>query len=414
MAPFKPISKTKRRRGSNSGDTIKQEYENHGHERSLGKKSAVIPSIASNLKVKSRKAILKRTSSASMPVWNDATAETLNWPLYKPDFAQQRYPSLLKKRLLDPVPDTLAEIEAVMSGLSKDGKAPGTWGSLNTQPINATRVKRTMPRFSESIIDLVDHEQADVEIIETRGENDPNRSGLLKLPMEVRERIYAILFRNSQPIQVQEDLQSVPFSPNSDISIMLVCKQISLEARDFFWSKGIFLIRFDETVGFRRWPAQRKIPKALMPCFKNVIFKLAKDDHYLQWNYRPVSCLEILSTANVYLEVLTIVLSLDLTDGRMGNRPKPYSIFGTESTFMQAVCNLRCKKLRVVISRGQLGHAEIHIDMLPLEMARASTATYPEFMAQRLQLGQATKAQLHDLPAAIKYLEQMGIENSKD
>src|SRR6266702_879403 len=83
--------------------------------------------------------------------------------------------------------------------------------------------------------------------------NSPDRSPILRIPLEIREKIYAHLLVYKRPIIVKEDWITVERNPFQSHAILQTCQQFSEEASRYVYQSNIFraVLRNPTTI-FRR------------------------------------------------------------------------------------------------------------------------------------------------------------------
>jgi hypothetical protein len=117
-----------------------------------------------------------------------------------------------------------------------------TWGETIIKPILAVRKRGKGARFSRNdsldpVASLFSQDNP------SKIPNSPERSILLRFPLEVMEKIYGYLLRSQLPIMIDYQWNVVQAHGRLDIGIMKVCKQLGEEACRFIVEKNTFVAK---------------------------------------------------------------------------------------------------------------------------------------------------------------------------
>ncbi|PQE12297.1 hypothetical protein CJF31_00000488 [Rutstroemia sp. NJR-2017a BVV2] len=271
--------------------------------------------------------------------------------------------------------------------------APGshsasTWGTLSSGPIVGTvgsvrksifrgqkssKQKHTVTCFSELIADW---QEPEIESA-SREPNSPTRSLFLRYPLEVREKIYAILLRSSSSILLGYDWEKVERSPSLYLGILRVCRQITAEATPFLYRINIFhaVLRRSSRYNMFSFDPLLISPQSLH-LFKNVLLECPATNFHSAWYGEVARSLESLGMAKPMLESLTIVVSpqrVGMTSTALGLEANPITFadfFWLDGGIMKAIMELRCKTLRVVVKKGNRRRVLMEVDLRYVMLSR--------------------------------------------
>jgi hypothetical protein len=211
------------------------------------------------------------------------------------------------------VENEVAIEEQFIGNFAKESDNHYTWGKTQARPITAAKRRGIKgPRVSmkdmlglpPGLFGFVDEDSPELII-----PNSPDRSPLLRLPLEIREKIYAKSLIFKRPIILQHDWEIVEHKlcRSNALALTLVCNQINLEATSFPYKNNVFrtILRPPPSDFFYR--ETFSINAKFLPLFKNVIITCEKENYCLEWFEKACTSIKKLSEANVALKTLTIV-----------------------------------------------------------------------------------------------------------
>ncbi|PQE33989.1 hypothetical protein CJF32_00002857 [Rutstroemia sp. NJR-2017a WRK4] len=277
---------------------------------------------------------------------------------------------------MDDENDDLRQFDGVFAPGSHSAS---TWGTLSSGPIVGTvgakssKQKRTVTCFSELIADWQDPEIESA----SREPNSPTRSLFLRYPLEVREKIYAILLRSSSSILVGYDWEKVERSPSLDLRILRVCRQINAEATPFLYKINIFHAVLRRSFRYNMFSFDPLlISSQSLHLFKYVLLECPVNNFHSEWYAEVTRGLELLGMAKPMLESLTIVVSpqrVGMSSTALGLEANPITFadfFWLDGGIMKAIMELRCKTLRVVVKKGNGRRVLMEVDLRYVMLSR--------------------------------------------
>ncbi|KAG0645334.1 hypothetical protein D0Z07_8912 [Hyphodiscus hymeniophilus] len=264
-------------------------------------------------------------------------------------------------------------IEENFTGLFGDSsESHYTWGKTQTEPIAAVRRRsRKVPQFTAR--DLkgfprgffgFSEEVAPEPIIA----NSPDRSPFLRLPLEVREKIYARSLILKLPIILQHDWKVVEnkvFRKRQNNSLIFLCKQINLETTSFLYKNNVFrtILRPPPSTFFHRDVVS--IDAKFLPLFRNVILTCEKENYHLGWFEKACESVGKLAEAGAFLDSLTIVTfpqRVGMSSTAVGLEPHPVTFadfFYAGGQLMAEIRKLHCKFLNIVVKKIDLDDMDV-------------------------------------------------------
>ncbi|RDW68441.1 hypothetical protein BP5796_09098 [Coleophoma crateriformis] len=302
-----------------------------------------------------------------------------------------------------------------------------TWGKTESYGIIAPRRKRRRtvpkmkvdPKLSAGYTIFDDLKMVPEPIIP----NSPERSGILRIPLEVRELIYTYLLLYSKPILLDREWTRVEKRPGVNHSIMMTCKQISEESSAFFYRNNYFIALIRHQPPRKEWDVYIDSAKYL-PVLKHAVVKVDYRYGSQDWARITASCLESLVQAETRLKSLTLVLKPRRTSSFYGRWFKEEIVgnnFGTpgylavRGAVMKVVKHVRCQGFNVILnmsggkkllmSVAMTGLASMKIDATTFEHADAEQ--HAKMMIdgvekQLLELKKSAEAIFEDSAKAIE------------
>jgi len=258
---------------------------------------------------------------------------------------------------------------------SLQGESQYSWGLPKSEPIHAFRKKKTRSRMTKK----TPAEEAYLQMMEDmqpkRGPiipNSPERTPILRVPLEIREKIYAYLLLCESPIKVKEDWTTVECNPfqSHAIAIVQTCKQFAEEASQFIYKSNQFkaILRNPSTIFRRREDPVKFHPKYLF-LLRNIIIDCSFHCYDLEWYEKVAAGLKKLVVAKTVLQSLTLALiphRLLATTTALGWEASPVAFadfLWYEGAIMTAIRHLAPKKLNIVVKKTGNQRFLMSVDM---------------------------------------------------
>ncbi|TVY39936.1 hypothetical protein LOCC1_G005842 [Lachnellula occidentalis] len=276
------------------------------------------------------------------------------------------------------------DIEELAKNLQQDSSSHATWGHTSQNPIVGNKRKRANRNAvrrgadGQGIMSYI--EMRDDLIASTRKPIIPNtlaRTPILRVPLEVRERIYGYLLRYPKPILLKSDWATPERNTFVSHAILLTCKQFAHECTSFLYSQNSFqAILRPSTSRQRMYDDTPRLRATLHHLFQHVVLDFAKECWSIDWFEKTAASLQTLVAAHPSLDSLTLVLSpkrvgFSTTALGMQANPIAFADFLWDSgAVMQAICKLCPRRLKVVVKKGTRRFG-IEVDMWGLKMLMA-------------------------------------------
>ena len=256
---------------------------------------------------------------------------------------------------------------------SLQGESLYSWGLPKSEPIPASRKKKIRSRMTKK----TPAEEAYLQMIEDmqprRGPiipNSPDRTPFLRVPLEIREKIYGYLLLYKKPVMVKEDWTTVERSPSQSHAIVRTCKQFAEEASQFIYKSNLFkaVLRNPTTIYRRREDPVEFHPKYLF-LLRSIIIDCSFHCWDLEWYEKAAAGLQKLVRAKTVLQSLTLVLiphRLLATTTALGWEANPVAFadfLWYNGIIMTAIRQLAPKRLDVVIKKNGNQRFLISVDM---------------------------------------------------
>lgn len=170
--------------------------------------------------------------------------------------------------------------------------------------------------------------------------NGPDTSGLLKLPLEVREQIYGYLFVQELPMLLYRCLRSFCTPTIQSHSLFFSCRQIHDEASVYLYQNNVFMAL---VLRDRLHHTHCKLAPRFLPLLKNVVIECRSVEPGISsagWAKHAAGSIDLLVGARARLNSFTIVF------------PPSILLFGTSSWehLLPAIKGLKCKTFRAVLT----------------------------------------------------------------
>jgi hypothetical protein len=201
--------------------------------------------------------------------------------------------------------------------------------------------------------------------------NDPARTPILRVPLEVRERIYRFFFKSEKPILVKADWVTVEYAGFEDVSLLYVCKQFNHEAASYiFQNNSITSTLLPQPMNqFRRFDEPPSISPDFLSLYRNIAIDCSKDCWNLNYYEIATVGLNKLVDAKACIESLKLIFApkrVGMSSTALGMEAEPVTFadfLWYEGEFMEAVRKLAPKALRVVIKKEDRMRFIIDVDM---------------------------------------------------
>ncbi|KAH7336497.1 hypothetical protein BKA65DRAFT_596474 [Rhexocercosporidium sp. MPI-PUGE-AT-0058] len=264
------------------------------------------------------------------------------------------------------------------------GESRNTWGVAEKSPIKGSR--RPKPKSRGFKRGRGDIEEAYMEmfanITPQRRQAIPNclsRSPVLRIPLEIRERIYEYLLVYQTPVMVKSDWTSLERNHFVSHSILLVCKQFAFEAASFFYKNNTFqsLIRASSSNPPLRFEDPGKLHAAFHSLFRNIVIDCSQTCWNLDWHEKAAEGLNSLFKAKPMIDTLTLVVvpqRVGMSDTALGMEVSPVTFadfLWYASPFMKAVRILAPKTFKVVVKKLGKKRLGMVVDLTYLRIGTA-------------------------------------------
>ena len=247
-----------------------------------------------------------------------------------------------------------------------------TWGKTAVKPIIAIKrrakkpiqlTKKDLQGFPKGFFPTFEEGSPEPII-----PNSADHSPFLRLPLEIREEIYAISLIFKFPVILQHDwkiVENKTYRKKRNNSLVFVCKQINTETVSFLYKNNVFrtILRPPPSNVWRR--ETFSVEEKFLPLFKNVIITCEKESYDLEWLEKACTSIRKLSEANVALETLTIVTypqEVGLSDTAVGMEAHPITFadfFYSEGQFMLELRKLRCRFLNIIMKKMDMSDMNV-------------------------------------------------------
>jgi len=246
--------------------------------------------------------------------------------------------------------------------MGKNSESHGTWGKTKTGPISPIRKKGKTSRFRnyltrgnfDSMFGM-GWEEADPTMVI---QNSPDRSPLLGVPLEVREKIYGFLLVDEKPIVTGPDWETVESQALKHTAILYVCKQLSQEASKFIYKNNNFLMMLRTPRKSDMFDKAFSLDAKFLPLFRNVVISCPMDSWNLDWHEKAAVSISKLADAKPILSTLTLVMTpsrgigMSTTTICMEVSPLHFAdFFWFPGPLMGAIRKLNCRVLNIVAKK---------------------------------------------------------------
>lgn len=206
--------------------------------------------------------------------------------------------------------------------------------------------------------------------------NDPARSPILRIPLEVRESIYAYLLVYPAPIKVRPDWMTLERNLFVDHSILRVCKLFAAEGSNFLYRNNTFqsLIRNPATAILLRFDTPVFIPKIYHSAFRKLVIDCSKTCWNMEWYEKAVAGLNTLVEANAVIESLTLSMvpqRVGMSTTALGMEVSPVTFADFllfTGAFMGAVRKLAPRTFKVVVKKAGKKKLGMQVDLTYLRV----------------------------------------------
>ncbi|CZT02518.1 hypothetical protein WAI453_002071 [Rhynchosporium graminicola] len=263
--------------------------------------------------------------------------------------------------------------------LKLSAESANSWGSMIRSPIRGTRRPkarcRGLRRRRAGTLGLDD---AYLEMFNAMAqqrrepiENCLDSTPILRIPLEIRERIYGYLLVYPDPIMVKDDWRSVERNSFVDHSLMLGCKQFAFEASSFVYRNNTFrsLVRVSSSNPALRFEPPGKLPSFAHSLLRNIIIDCSKTCWNLDWHEKVAEGLGTLVQAKAVIDALILIVvpqrvGMSHTALGMEKCPVTFADFLWHAgPCMRAVCKLAPKTFKIVVKKPRKMKLGIEIDL---------------------------------------------------
>ncbi|KAN0090242.1 hypothetical protein V8E51_018821 [Hyaloscypha variabilis] len=289
------------------------------------------------------------------------------------------------------------------------GESVYSWGIPKSEPIQASRKKKTRSRITKKTPEEEAYLQMMEDMRPNRGHiipNSPDRTPILRIPLEIRENIYAYLLIHKRPIMVKEDWTTVERNPFQSHAIIQTCKQFAEEASRFVYNSNPFkaVLRNHTTIFRRREDPVEFHPKYLV-LLRNIIIDCSLHCWNLEWFENVAAGLHKLVSAKTVLQSLTLAFipsRVGITTTALGREFNPVTFadfLWYDGAIMTAIRHLAPKKLNVVIKKSGNKRFLMSVDM-----------TYSQAISEETSLANPETIRLAQAKADIVHEELRGLK----
>ncbi len=269
------------------------------------------------------------------------------------------------------------------AGFAPMSMAHYTWGIANAAPIQAVERKRAHGRFRKLRKGAFSKNSNMAKLFMPGGEslfqdeldvpqpvlpNGPDRSILLRFPLEIRREIYGYLLIHEEGILVQSNWCNVTTPPKGDHNILRVCKQIALESACFLYERNVFRSLIGNaslnllptpTSIIREAVETLTISPKFLPFFRNVVVDFRTTNFSKSHHVEATGSIVKLIESGAVLDSLTFVISprtsqsgtFDPSTMTWQNKTTRFAnFFSAKSKLMQAMARLPCKTMNVILN----------------------------------------------------------------
>jgi hypothetical protein len=242
------------------------------------------------------------------------------------------------------------------------GESVYSWGIPKTEPIQASQKKKTRSRITKKTLEEEAYMRMMEDMRPKRGPitpNSPERSPILRIPLEVREKIFSYLLVYKKPIMVKEDWTTAERNPFQSHAIFQTCKQFAEEASQYIYKANTFqaVLRNPITI-FRRREYPVEIHPKYCSLFRNIIIDCSVHCWNTEWSEKVTAGFQKLITAKAAIQSLTFILDspkrVGMTTTALGMEYNPITFadfLWYDGAIMEAVRNLHPKTLNIVVKK---------------------------------------------------------------
>lgn len=257
------------------------------------------------------------------------------------------------------------------------GESKNSWGIPGQDLIKASRRPRCRGRDGAGkMVAKMAYMANFGDLQPERAPTRPNclsRSPILRVPLEVREAIYAYLLIYPLPIRVKDDFTTLERNSFVDHSLLLVCKQFAIEATKFIYRHNTFHSLIRETpnilLGLQ---TPKKLPTKFHPFIRNIVIDCSKACWNLDWCEKAADGLHSLFMAEAVINTLTLMVvpqRVQMSTTEPGNEVSTLTFadfLRYPGRFMEAVRRLAPKTFRVVVKKSGNKKLGMDLDLTPL------------------------------------------------
>ncbi|TVY58177.1 hypothetical protein LSUE1_G010281, partial [Lachnellula suecica] len=268
------------------------------------------------------------------------------------------------------------DIEGLAKSLLADSPSHDTWGITSQGDIIGTSKRRrkttAVRKGKDGQAIMTWAEMMEDMAASTRKPiiwNTLEKSPILRLPLEVRERIYGYVLKYEKPILLKSNWEIPERNTFNSHALLRTCKQFAIECTPFLYAQNTFQALFRPTTTRQLiYDDVPLLPSIMHHFFRDIVLDFAKESWSIDWYEKTAACLEKLLAAKPTLNSLTLIMSpkkVGMSTTAMGMRANPVAFadfLWDGGAVMQAVSKLCPRTLKVLIKKGGK-RFEIEVDM---------------------------------------------------
>jgi hypothetical protein len=276
------------------------------------------------------------------------------------------------------------EVQSITALAQKlQGESIYSWGVPEVEPIEGSRKKKTRSRgtkrnsIEEAYLQLLENMQPSRAPVIP---NNPEHTPILRISLEIREKIYLYLLTYPKPIMVKEDWKIVERNPFQSHAIIQTCKQFAEEGTRYLYKFNTFqaVLRNPSTI-FRRRDDPVEINPKFHPLLRNIVIDCSIHCWNLEWYDKVAAGLQKLVEAKSVIQSLTLVLvprrvGMSTTTLGIEYNPVTFADFlWYNGALMTAIRNLAPRTLNVVVKKSDNKRLLMAIDLTYLQAGSEET-----------------------------------------
>ncbi|PBP20908.1 hypothetical protein BUE80_DR008342 [Diplocarpon rosae] len=309
-------------------------------------------------------------SPKEIPIWDqDVTTKA----------ARQRKRFRLSRASLH---EDLDEDNIVQQASLLQGEDKISWGVQQRDPVEAPRRPKQKGRKVGRVGGMREAQIAYMAMFENMQRqqdpprpNSPLHSPVLRIPLEVREKIYSYLLVYPSPIYLQADWTTLERNQFFNNSLVRVCKQIASETSSFLYRNNTFqsLIR-EPPAALLRYEMPVKIHSDFLSSFRHIVVDCSRACWNIEWHEKATEGLISLVKAKATINTITLKVvpqRVGMSTTALGNEASPLTFadfLWYPGPFMRAVRKLAPKKFKVVVTESGKSTLGMELDLTYLRL----------------------------------------------